>query len=296
MRLSGITLPIIFLVLIPFFIAICYYIYGYYYFSGLLLTGHYFYVRIPMAFALVCYLAVIVYGAYPMVLRSERYFKKKRFASFVTEFEFMKNSFFVSLTVFIILTIADMYMTYSQISKLLVGHYLPFYDFIFAILASSVAVVIGALLRLAAQATKKEFRFYLAKAYCIVASNNDGGLDKTKYLIMSLDSYNKYLLRKIHFAIKNINKIYSDLIYIDANKKDDIIKSISESLDGDRLELAIYLSILYNVTPTEEFFIKELIMQRLRTIGVIAAAAVTSVAAAVPVLSKAISIIQPLFH
>jgi hypothetical protein len=58
-----------------------------------------------------------------------------------------------------------------------------------------------------------------------------------KYLFFSLDPYNKYLLRKIKFGIKNINKIYSDtIINSDPKKKDEIIKSIYEYLGGeDRL-------------------------------------------------------------
>ena len=113
----------------------------------------------------------------------------------------------------------------------LVSHYLLFYDFSFAILASSMAVVIGALLRLSTQVIKKEFRFYLAKGYCIVASKKgESDLDRMKYLLSSLDSYNKYLLRKIKFGIKNINKIYSDIIiHTDEKKKDEIISLICHS-------------------------------------------------------------------
>jgi len=93
------------------------------------------------------------------------------------------------------------------------------------------AVVIGALLRLSTQVIKKEFRFYLAKGYCIVASKKgESDLDRMKYLLSSLDSYNKYLLRKIKFGIKNINKIYSDIIiHTDEKKKDEIISLICHS-------------------------------------------------------------------
>jgi hypothetical protein len=103
-----------------------------------------------------------------------------------------------------------------QMNGYLISHYLVLYDFSIAILASSmavVAVVMGALLRVLTQVIRKEFRFHLAKGYCIVASGKeeDQDLDRIKYLVLSLDSYNKYLLRKIKFGIKNINKIYSDI-------------------------------------------------------------------------------------
>ena len=49
---------------------------------------------------------------------------------------------------------------------------------------------------------------------------------------MSLDSYNKFLVRKTKFGIKNIDKIYSDIMHADAIKSDEMIKSINEHLGG----------------------------------------------------------------
>jgi hypothetical protein len=161
------------------------------------------------------------------------------------------------------------------------------YDFSFAILASSIAVVIGALLRIVTQIARKEFRFYLAKGYCIVALKKEGDIDSIKYLFLSLDSYNKYLLRKIKFGIKNINKIYSDIIYADANKKVEIIKSISECLGGgDRLKLATHLSSFYKVPDTEQFFIRESLVQKLRTIGAFLVAAIPLVISIIQLIRR----------
>jgi hypothetical protein len=150
--------------------------------------------------------------------------------------------------------------------------------------------VIGALLRVSTQIIRKEFRFYLAKGYCVIASKNEDeeDLDRIKYLLSSLDSYNKYLLRKIKFGIKNINKIYSDIIiHIDTNKKDEIIKSICQYLGEDRLKLATYLSTLYKVPETEQFLVKESYLQKLKTIGAFLVAAIPIVISIIQLLSKA---------
>jgi hypothetical protein len=148
------------------------------------------------------------------------------------------------------------------------------------------AVVIGALVRVSSQIIKKEFRFYLAKGYCIIASKNEeGDLDKMKYLLSSLDSYNKYMLRKIKFGIKNI---YSDImISSDAKNKDEIIKSIYQYLGEDRLKLATYLSTHYKVPETEQFLIKESFVQKLKTIG-------TFLVAAIPIVISMIQLEQKL--
>lgn len=296
----GKTLQIIFLIFIPSIIAICSYIYGYYYFPTILSSSdHYFSPSsnhtafITLVSALGCYVLVIIYSVYPIIFAAERYIikEKKGYQDIANEFEFVRKVLFVSIPILIILTTTDQLFTYLQISRYLISYYLPFYDFSFAILTSSMAVVIGALLRVSTQFIRKEFRFYLAKGYCIIALNKeDKDLDRIKYLISSLDSYNKYLLRKIKFGIKNINKIYSDIIIIinsDVKKRDEVIKSICEYLNtGDRLRLATYLSTLYKVPDTEQFFVKESPIQKLRTIGAFLVAAIPIVISIVQLISK----------
>ncbi len=290
MQLNGKT-RVIFLILLPSFIAICSYVYGYYYF-GSLSAGNYFYVSsnhiafVTLVSALACYIVVIVYGVYPLIFTAEKYIKRQGYQNVVTEFEFIKKILFIGIPIMIILTATDRFFTYLQMNDYLISHYLLLYDFSFAVLASSIAVVVSALLRVATQVTKRQFRFYLARGYSIVAANKELDDDKVKYLFLSLDSYNKYLLRKINFGIKNINKIYSDIIYADAKKKDEIIKSVCESLDGDRLNLAIYLSKSYKVPDTEQFFIKESLAQKVRAFGAFLAAAVPIVISIIQLISK----------
>ena len=89
---------------------------------------------------------------------------------------------------------------------------------------------------------------------------------------MSLDSYNKFLVRKTKFGIKNIDRIYSDMIHNDTRKKDELIKSINEHLSGDGLDLATYLSKI--ISTTEPFFIKEALVQKLKTVAAFLAAAI----------------------
>lgn len=292
MQLHGKTLRIIFVIFIPSVIALCAYIYGYYYF-GTVSTDHYFDLSsnntafITLVCAVACYVVVIIYGVYPIIFTAEKYIKQKNCQDIAIEFEFIKKILFIGIPILIILTTTDQLFTYLQINGYLISHYLLLYDFSFAILASSMAVVIGALLRVSTQIIKKEFRFYLAKGYCIVASKKqEDDLDKIKYLFSSLDSYNKYLLRKMKFGIKNINNIYSDIIYADTKKKDEIIRSICEYFGGDRLKLAIYLSTLYKIPDTEQFFIKESLVQKLRVIGAFLVAAIPVVISIIQLISK----------
>jgi hypothetical protein len=63
-----------------------------------------------------------------------------------------------------------------------------------------------------------------------------------------------------------------------------MIKSICESLKGDRLSLARYLSSVYQV-PETEFFVDESIVQKLKTVG-------TILVAAIPIVISIIRAIQ----
>ena len=258
---------------IPIFAGTCIYIYGYFTLSpSAIYPSSNYVILVTLRAAQVCYLIVIIYGLYPIAFSAERFSKKSQ-TNIVIEFEFTKKCLFVGVPVLVILIIIARLFTYFQINDELLRHYFIVYDLSFAILATSILSVIGALLRIAAYTARKEFRLYLARGYCKIASRKRSSLDKIKYLILSINSYNKFLLRKTKFGIKNIDKIYSDFIGTHA-KNDEILKSISEQLDGQELDLAIYLSQIYKVPDTEQFFIKETIVQRLKTAAAFLAAAI----------------------
>ena len=83
----------------------------------------------------------------------------------------------------------------------------------------------------------REFRLYLARGYIRISSAKQNNFYKIKYLFLSLDSYNKFLVRITKFGIKNIDKIYSDIMHNDATKNDELIKSINERLGGQGMDL-----------------------------------------------------------
>lgn len=278
---------LVFLIYIPSIIAICYYIYGYYYYPavstgqiGSLYSNQIVYGA--SASAVCCYGIIILYGMYPLL---QKHNEKTDYQNVAGEFEFVKKILFITIPILIILTISDQYFIYLQITSSLIKYFLPWYDLSLAIWVSSIAVVIGALLRIGAQIANKEFRFYLAKGYCITALNKKGTLEKVKYMVLSLDSYNKYLLRKINFGIKNINKIYSDLIHAET-KQDETIKSVYDCLGDDRLKLANYLSTSQTIPEGEPFFIRESWVQKLRAIGVFLAATIPIAISIFQLISK----------
>jgi len=210
-----------------------------------------------------CYAITIAYDLSPIIL-STKYANKSGFEKIVCEFEFVKKILFTAMPILIIsLSYQFQVSSYPIVNAIVEG-----------IFASSLAIATGTVVRIATQVAKKEFRFYLAKGYCILASRSEVELDKIKYLSLSLDSYNKYLLRQVNLGIKNINKIYSLLLYPGSKKKEELINSICERLSCDNLKLATYLAALYGISHTEDFFIKQSFIQKLKPVGAFLAAAI----------------------
>ena len=50
----------------------------------------------------------------------------------------------------------------------------------------------------------------------------------------------------------------------DAGKNDDLIKTLNEHLAGKGHDLAIYLSKIYKIIDTEQFFVTEMLVQKLK--------------------------------
>jgi hypothetical protein len=149
MQLQGRTLPIIILIIIPFF-------------AGISISmscsecSNSNYITIA---AQACYLIVIVYALYPIVLTTER-FSKRNYANIANEFEFTKKSLFVALTILVILVIIALLLTYLHI----ILHFI-LNDASLAILAASLATAIGCIFRISVYTARKDFRFYLARGY-----------------------------------------------------------------------------------------------------------------------------------
>ncbi len=260
-ELSYKIIPMIFLIFIPSYIGICYFIYGY-----MVYTGHQFdfhsnyFLFLLLNSARWCFLAIIAYSLSPLILSFK--YKRVRFEKIVFEFEFVKKMLFTAVPILII-SLAYQFQVSPNLGAIIVATF-----------ASSLASAMGAIVRIATQLAKKEFRFNLAQGYCELVSMKEGDIDKLKYLSLSLESYNKYLLRKMNLGIKNINRFYSLFAYSDSKKKEEIMNSICESFGSDKLKLVTYLAALYQVPNTEDFFTKQSLFEKLKGVGVFLATAI----------------------
>jgi hypothetical protein len=107
---------------------------------------------------------------------------------------------------------------------------------------------------------KRRFRVYFANGCCKIITTKDN-FEKTKYLFLALESYNKYLRRNTKYRINDITNIHSLFLSSSPEEKDEIISSVCKSLDRDSFKLAEYLSTLSDILDTE-LFTRESILQK----------------------------------
>ena len=226
--------------------------------------------------SIVIYVIVITYSILPLLTLSREPSKYIYYDSLAIAYDFTKKLLFLALPLLISLLITEVIFRHSNIE----AHYL-----IMALLSStlmfSVGISTGALVRIGTLLAKNEFRLYLAKGYALVASKAEDELTRVKYIIMSLNAYNQYLLRNTNFGIKNFDLIVSNVLSSIFREKK-IFDFLIRNLDGNDLNLINYLTQFYNSDSKNDFFEKYSIKQKLKPFGAF-------VAAAIPII---ISIIQ----
>jgi hypothetical protein len=230
--LSTKILPLFVLVVIPIFV-----------FIYLRLEGVRTHVEL-LPLAIIC----LVYGFYPLKYRD--YFKKKGFGPAIIEYHLVKRILYIEIPLFIF------FLAFYYTSFLVPSYLWPLSWLSFEIQAALQYSVMAGTLWLFCLTIKKDFRYYLTRAYVKTIPDNNDDVEKMNWLIMGLKAYNKYLLRIFRLQI-NTTKLYSTLIIESKVHISDRVKLISESFnDKDKLAPARRLSEIINGQKIEEFLAK----------------------------------------
>jgi hypothetical protein len=225
----------------------------------------------------------------------EKYSQRKGYGNIVIEFEFIKKLTIVSTSLLVIsiifLFILPNYFEKNILDYLseVVGYSGPVPLSFFFILASGpiMYVAITAFLRILTLIAKKDFRFYYAKGCCELISKSGDDVQTMKYLSLLFDSYNRYIRRHTKFQIKDINEIYSFIMYEDKEERQKIMNSICNSLEDNRLELPRLLATICKI-PGNDLFVKESLIQRLKVIASLFAAAIPIFISIIEIMPKII--------
>jgi hypothetical protein len=222
-------------------------------------------------FLIIC----LIYGFYPLRYHGDEYFERKGFVAAITEYRLVKKILYIEIPLLILFAA----MFYADFG------YLGLFRLSFALQVALQYSVTAGTLWLLSHSLRKEFRYYLARAYVKTIPDN-GDIEKMNWLIMALKMYNKYLLRNLKLQIDD-TKLYSTLIIEPKVQISDMVKLISESFsDNDKLTPARRLSEIMKVQKIEEFLGKPSIREIVITWGTLAGV----------ILPVVISILQLSFH
>jgi hypothetical protein len=265
---SGNFLPIIALVIIPFLtISLTLFSEG----LGLSLG------------AITLYTTVMIYAPYRAAYSTEEFFKRRGYENVINEYNNIKYILFFIIPLFIVWTIFFL-LTVNNIpnpaSTYLIELFTPIQGF--TIQFQLTFVVIAGLLKITLLLLRKEFRVYFAKGCLTIALKKQDDVEKMKYLIWGLNSYNFYLRRHLKLEIQDPKRIYSKISNLSYSEKNKIIHSLLNAFEFSKLQPLAVLSSSLNISDLDQFLVKESFIRTIKE----------SAALAAVIIPIAISIIQ----
>ena len=233
-----------------------------------------------------------VYGFFPAFFSTQKYLKRRGIEQAINEFEYVKQILLVEIP---ICFISVLFIEYSIIeAPKFHGLHMPMelVDFLVGagLLGPITAAVIAGLLRITFQIVRREFRFYFAKGCFSITIHKEKEFEKIRYLKLGLDSYNRYLRRRLKYQISDniINKFYFKYIRATTQQRNEMINSLLQAFEDERLSLlpkpVICISAIVKVPETEDFLTQETVGQKLKVTG-------TFLAATIPILIAIIDMI-----
>jgi len=91
-------------------------------------------------------------------------------------------------------------------------------------------LVVGAFLKILFAIGKPEFRLYYAMGCFRIIQRKENEVEKMKYMIRGLNSYNKYLKRCSNLQINDLSKIYSKISSTTQRERESLTESIPNPL------------------------------------------------------------------
>jgi hypothetical protein len=225
---------------------------------------------------------LVIYPCYPYLLSLRKYYGKRNPRSVIIEHEVLMKITIVLFPFFIFglgLIIASRLAEENPLNNVLdslgnIG------DSIIIISGVIIFVVGSALLRIILLTISKDFRFYLAKIFFRAILNVEDEVEKMKYLINGLSSYNKYIRRALGLQINNLKEIYSKIVSDPAIDISMVIRELSSSFEEkDKLESIRCITELMKVTDLEHFLVKESLGKKLGDLAGIIGTLASTVAA-----------------
>jgi hypothetical protein len=218
-------------------------------------------------------IVLLMYALGPVTLSSKKYFRQRP-ENLVVEYEFLKKIMYGGIPLLIIVML------------IFLSTFQPETNFIYALFPGLILIVGGTLLRFISNVVKKEYRYYYARGCFQILLKEQDSSERMSYFIRGINSYNKYLRRTIKLQIRNINAIYSKIIYDSLlNDRDFILSILAEFQGDDKIKPTKYIANFLNFKNTDDYLTKEPLWDKIKEWGAFLAA----------IIPVAVSVVQFLF-
>ncbi len=125
-------------------------------------------------------------------------------------------------------------------------------------------LVVGAVLvKMVSLLMRKEFRFDVARGWVELVSKKKDEVEKMVYLMNGLDSYNKYIRKRLKTSI-NVFQIYSKIIHSPRYERNESIRIIAKTFEIDKLGV---LNQLPKDRKKEQFSGRDALMLQIQQLG-----------------------------
>jgi hypothetical protein len=142
-------------------------------------------------------------------------------------------------------------------------------------------IVIAASLKVIFAVSRARFRLYFAKGCFNFIEDRKDEVEKMRYFVMGLNSYNSYLRRQIKLEISDLKKIYSRIASSPTSAKDEVINRVCKVFQKDMFEFEDYtlepVRSLYkflNIPDSQIFLTEEPLVNKLKNYGAFAVVAI----------------------
>jgi hypothetical protein len=132
-------------------------------------------------------------------------------------------------------------------------------------------IVVAGFLKMLFAVWRPSFRLYFAKGCFSFIEERKDEVERMKYFVLGLNSYNSYLRRQIKLEIGDLKGIYSQVASSPATVKDEVIKRVCKVFEKDTFEFEDYtlepvrvISSFLKVSGTQTFLTQESLFNKLR--------------------------------
>jgi hypothetical protein len=228
-------------------------------------------------------LAIIlfVYPPYPFPISLGKYFKEMGYDNAVIEYELVKKILYIAVPTFLTLavilpTITPALEFYSSIKFKTILEQSAFT----VAKVYSLLIVFSGLLKIIFALIRKKFRLYFAKGCFLIMSNKKDEVEKMSYFMKGLDSYNSYLRRNLQLQINDLKRIYSKIMTVSPQHRNDLMVKISKffidnNLEIDALspltELQMEIAKLLKTPISEQFLTKQPLFDKIKDLSTLVA-------------------------